>query len=70
MRFKVKKAPTPGDTRQRIGFAWLPVTIGDVIIWMESYERDEKFVSNRIRSYWSVTSMSLIDYTEPMWQWW
>lgn len=37
MRWNVKPKPVIGDKRTITKFAWFPVRIGSVMVWMETY---------------------------------
>jgi len=45
MRWKTARAPRPkeGDTRNRCVFAWMPVEIEGVAIWLEYYAVTERY---------------------------
>jgi hypothetical protein len=69
MRFKVKPQPVSGDTRMQTKFAWLPVTIGDTNVWLESYIANEKYFEGdgRVsRQRWAEMSAQLIEH-DGMW---
>ena len=69
MRFKVKPQADHGDIRTRTRFAWLPVTIGDTNVWLESYFANERYVISAAKDLpprWSVTSLELTVH-DGMW---
>ena len=68
MRWEAKKYPKAGDTRQRIGFAWLPITIDETVVWFESYIANETYLYNNGTAppRWIKTSVELIKH-DGMW---
>lgn len=41
MRFYDKEKPKKGDTRTRTKFAWFPIRIKNVRVWLEKYQINE-----------------------------
>lgn len=37
MRIKIKTEHYTGETKESIKFAWLPVVVGDYLVWFERY---------------------------------
>mgnify|MGYP003346217926 CR=1 FL=1 len=44
MRWKTKRIPKEGDTRERFPFAWLPTKIDDYTVWLERYWVQEELM--------------------------
>ena len=67
MRFKIKPQPKPGNTRTQSKFAWLPITINQTVVWLESYIANEKYIAGDgwyEPPCWVETSLALIERKE------
>lgn len=61
MRWTIKQGPVPGQERTRLKFAWLPVKIGRVMVWLERYQVLERYTVYHQNSFppeWKVVSVS------------
>ena len=61
MRFKMKPDPSFGDTRNVRAFAWLPVCIGNNVVWLEGYWKRQLFIAGGYDdvSRWATVGYSL-----------
>jgi hypothetical protein len=68
MRGRLKKVPNPGDLREKLGFAWLPIySLSGEWVWFEDYIAIEVYCRLIYEDYpaWHVKEfISLSDYIE------
>lgn len=56
----IKETNNVGDTRVRNHFAWLPKTIGEVTVWLETYQTLE---------FYNVTIYTNATKQYPVYEW-
>lgn len=65
MRWKTRPIPAPrhGDVRKRHRFAWRPLDIDGITVWLEFYRVEEHFfVPLNGPGKWTHTRTSTLDY--------